>query len=60
PEVVDGAGAVVPVDLYVQCCPPHPFNIFDGLLGMLDRLEPRRGSRAVPAAPPPAEGGPAV
>jgi Ni,Fe-hydrogenase III small subunit/Pyruvate/2-oxoacid:ferredoxin oxidoreductase delta subunit len=39
PEQHDGADAVVPVDLYVPGCPPHPFTILDGLLGMLGRLE---------------------
>jgi len=39
PEVHNGADSVVPVDLYVPGCPPHPFTILDGLLGMLDRLE---------------------
>jgi Ni,Fe-hydrogenase III small subunit/NAD-dependent dihydropyrimidine dehydrogenase PreA subunit len=33
-----GAGAVVPVDLYIPGCPPHPFTVLDGLLGLLDRL----------------------
>jgi Ni,Fe-hydrogenase III small subunit len=42
-EVHDGADEVVPVDLYVPGCPPHPFTILDGLLGLLGRLEePRR------------------
>jgi Ni,Fe-hydrogenase III small subunit len=41
PEVCNGADSVVPVDLYIPGCPPHPFTILDGLLGMLDRLEPR-------------------
>ena len=36
-EVHNGAGAVVPVDLYVPGCPPHPFTILDGLLRLLDR-----------------------
>ena len=39
PEVHNGADAVVPVDLYVPGCPPHPFTILDGLLGLLGRLE---------------------
>ncbi|WP_394842302.1 NADH-quinone oxidoreductase subunit NuoB [Pendulispora brunnea] len=39
PEVHNGADSVVPVDLYVPGCPPHPFTILDGLLGMLGRLE---------------------
>jgi Ni,Fe-hydrogenase III small subunit/NAD-dependent dihydropyrimidine dehydrogenase PreA subunit len=41
PEVHNGADSVVPVDLYIPGCPPHPFTILDGLLGMLDRLEDR-------------------
>jgi len=39
PEVRNGADAVVPVDLYVPGCPPHPLTILDGLLRLLDRLE---------------------
>ena len=43
PEVHDGADAVVPVDLYVPGCPPHPLTILDGLLRLLGRLESDRG-----------------
>ena len=39
PEVHNGAAAVVPVDLYVPGCPPHPLTILDGLLRMLGKLE---------------------
>jgi Ni,Fe-hydrogenase III small subunit/Pyruvate/2-oxoacid:ferredoxin oxidoreductase delta subunit len=39
PEVANGASAVVPVDLYVPGCPPHPFTILDGLLRLLGRQE---------------------
>ena len=39
PEVHNGADAVVPVDLYVPGCPPHPFTILDGLLRLLGRLD---------------------
>jgi len=43
PEVNDGAGAIVPVDLYIPGCPPHPITILDGLLRLLDRLETKSG-----------------
>jgi Ni,Fe-hydrogenase III small subunit/formate hydrogenlyase subunit 6/NADH:ubiquinone oxidoreductase subunit I len=39
PQVNNGAASVVPVDLYIPGCPPHPLTILDGLLRMLDRLE---------------------
>ena len=37
-EQSDGADQVVPVDLYVPGCPPHPYTILDGLLRLLDKL----------------------
>ncbi len=43
PEVHDGAAAVVPVDLYIPGCPPHPFTILDGLLRLLGRIEEGSG-----------------
>ncbi len=42
PQVLDGAAAVVPVDLYIPGCPPHPLTILDGLLRLLGRLENER------------------
>lgn len=42
PEAYNGAESVVPVDLYIPGCPPHPFTILDGLLGLLGRIEERR------------------
>ncbi|HYU14679.1 MAG TPA: NADH-quinone oxidoreductase subunit NuoB [Candidatus Acidoferrum sp.] len=41
-EVMNGAGSVVPVDLFIPGCPPHPFTILDGLLTLLDRIGPDR------------------
>ena len=38
-EVHDGADSVVPVDLYVPGCPPHPITILDGLLRLLGRIQ---------------------
>ena len=39
PEACNGADAVVPVDLYVPGCPPHPYTILDGLLRLLGTIE---------------------
>jgi Ni,Fe-hydrogenase III small subunit/ferredoxin len=38
PEVHNGAASVVPVDLFIPGCPPHPVTILDGLLRLLDKL----------------------
>lgn len=35
-QVKNGANAVVPVDLYIPGCPPHPLTILDGLIRFLD------------------------
>ena len=39
PEVHNGAGDTVPIDLYIPGCPPHPITILDGLLRLLGRRE---------------------
>jgi Ni,Fe-hydrogenase III small subunit len=39
PEASDGAEAVLPVDLYVPGCPPHPLTTLDGVLRLLGKIE---------------------
>jgi len=39
PEVCNGADSVVPIDLYIPGCPPHPFTILDGLLRLLGKID---------------------
>ena len=49
PEVLNGAEALLPVDLYVPGCPPHPITILDGLLRLLGRIEEAREQHGTPA-----------
>jgi Ni,Fe-hydrogenase III small subunit/formate hydrogenlyase subunit 6/NADH:ubiquinone oxidoreductase subunit I len=37
PECHDGIGDLLPVDLYIPGCPPHPYTALDGLLRLLGR-----------------------
>ncbi len=46
PQINNGADSIVPVDLYIPGCPPHPLTILDGLLRLLDRLEEKNSSQA--------------
>lgn len=39
PQILNGANSVVPVDLFIPGCPPHPLTILDGLLRLLGRLD---------------------
>ena len=36
-EVSPGLDSLLPVDLYIPGCPPHPYTILDGLLRLLGR-----------------------
>lgn len=37
PECHDGIGDLLPVDLFIPGCPPHPYTALDGLLRLLGR-----------------------
>ena len=37
-ECRNGVEGILPVDLYIPGCPPHPVTILDGLLRLLDRM----------------------
>lgn len=39
PEVHNGVEGILPVDLFIPGCPPHPLTILDGLLRMLGRIK---------------------
>ena len=38
-EVAGGIGSLLPVDLWVPGCPPHPLTTLDGLLRLLGAIE---------------------
>ncbi|MBT1070835.1 NADH-quinone oxidoreductase subunit NuoB [Pelotalea chapellei] len=38
PEVRNGIEGILPVDLYIPGCPPHPLTILDGLLRLTNKL----------------------
>ena len=38
-ETNNGAENIVPIDLYIPGCPPHPLTILDGMLRLLGNIE---------------------
>lgn len=44
PQQLNGAVGVLPVDLFIAGCPPHPITILDGLLRFLGALKNDPGS----------------
>jgi Ni,Fe-hydrogenase III small subunit/ferredoxin len=38
PEIHNGAESVLPIDLYIPGCPPHPITMLDGLLRLLGTI----------------------
>lgn len=38
-EASKGLDTIIPVDLYIPGCPPHPLTILDGLLRLLGRIK---------------------
>jgi Ni,Fe-hydrogenase III small subunit/Pyruvate/2-oxoacid:ferredoxin oxidoreductase delta subunit len=38
-EVHNGVDGILPVDLYIPGCPPHPLTILDGLLRLVGRIK---------------------
>lgn len=46
PQVNNGAGNLLPVDLFIPGCPPHPLTILDGLLRLLGRLPVESAGKA--------------
>jgi Ni,Fe-hydrogenase III small subunit len=39
PESSNGLDSILPVDLYIPGCPPHPLTILDGMLRLLGRIK---------------------
>jgi Ni,Fe-hydrogenase III small subunit/formate hydrogenlyase subunit 6/NADH:ubiquinone oxidoreductase subunit I len=51
-----GVDSLLPIDLYIPGCPPHPLTILDGLLRLLGKIQ--HNAHAIGGAPPTGVGGP--
>jgi Ni,Fe-hydrogenase III small subunit len=38
-ETAQGLDTIIPVDLYIPGCPPHPYTILDGLLKLIGKVK---------------------
>lgn len=38
-EVNNGVDSILPVDIYIPGCPPHPLTILDGILRLINRIK---------------------
>lgn len=38
-EVLNGVDSILPVDLYIPGCPPHPYTVMDGVLRLMGRIK---------------------
>lgn len=47
PEAGTGVGEILPVDLWVPGCPPHPLTTLDGLLRLLGAITDRESKEAI-------------
>ncbi len=50
PETHNGAASLLPIDLFIPGCPPHPLTILEGLLALLGRPARSYGSPVANAA----------
>lgn len=48
-QTLGGVGSMLPIDLYIPGCPPHPLTTLDGLLRLLGRMEKARDRKSVVA-----------
>lgn len=46
PEVLNGVEGILPIDLYIPGCPPHPVTILDGLLRLIGKISGEPARRA--------------